>query len=135
VRRGRHGRARGRRRRGGRRVRAVAGAAADGGCQSSARRRGQGRGDRDQRGRAEVSARRWSRARAAFARQLLGAADQETAINLVDPTWSGELPATFLYDRTGKIVFSHKGRIKPDELRAAIEQALSAKPQETGAQK
>ena len=49
--------------------------------------------------------------------------------------WSGELPATFLYDRTGKIVFSHKGRIKPDELRAAIEQALSAKPQETGAQK
>jgi thiol-disulfide isomerase/thioredoxin len=57
---------------------------------------------------------------------LLNAADQEAAINLVDPTWSGELPATFLYDRTGKIVFSHKGRIKPDELRAAIEQAIGS---------
>lgn len=55
---------------------------------------------------------------------LLNAADQEAAIDLVDPTWSGELPATFLYDRAGKMVFKHKGRIKPDELRAAIEQAL-----------
>ena len=66
---------------------------------------------------------------------LLNAADQEAAINLVDPTWSGELPATFLYDRTGKVVFKHTGRIKPDELRAAIEQSLSAKAQEAGAQK
>jgi thiol-disulfide isomerase/thioredoxin len=65
---------------------------------------------------------------------LLNAADQEAAINLVDPTWSGELPATFLYDRTGKIVFKHKGRVRADELRAAIDQALSAKPQEAGAQ-
>lgn len=65
---------------------------------------------------------------------LLNATDQEAAINLVDPTWSGELPATFLYDRAGKIVFTHKGRIKPDELRAAIEQTLSAKPQQAGAQ-
>jgi thiol-disulfide isomerase/thioredoxin len=65
---------------------------------------------------------------------LLNAADQEAAIDLVDPTWSGELPATFLYDRAGKIVFKHKGRIKPDELRAAIEQTLNAKPQEAGAQ-
>jgi len=64
---------------------------------------------------------------------LLNAADQEAAINLVDPTWSGELPATFLYDRAGRLVFKHTGRIKPDELRAAIDQALSAKP-ETPAQ-
>ena len=66
---------------------------------------------------------------------LLNAADQEAAINLVDPTWSGELPATFLYDRCGKLVFKHKGRVKADELRAAIEQALSAKPQEATSQK
>ena len=65
---------------------------------------------------------------------LLNAADQEAAIDLVDPTWSGELPATFLYDRAGKIAFKHKGRVKPDELRAAIEQTLSAKAQEAGAQ-
>jgi len=66
---------------------------------------------------------------------LLNAADEGAAINLVDPQWGGELPATYLYDRAGKIVFKHTGRIKPDELRAAIEQALSAKPSEAGSQK
>src|SRR5947209_7547611 len=65
---------------------------------------------------------------------LLNAADEGAAINLVDPQWGGELPATYLYDRAGKIVFKHTGRIKPDELRAAIEQALSAKPSEAGSQ-
>ncbi|MBV8856525.1 MAG: TlpA family protein disulfide reductase [Acidobacteria bacterium] len=66
---------------------------------------------------------------------LLHAGDDNTAINLVDPDWSGELPATFLYDRSGSLVFKHKGRIKPDELRAALDAALKDKPQEAGAQK
>ena len=65
---------------------------------------------------------------------LLHAEDEDAAINSVDNTWSGELPATFLYDRAGRLVFKHTGRIKPDELRAAIDQALSAKPQETSSQ-
>jgi thiol-disulfide isomerase/thioredoxin len=55
---------------------------------------------------------------------LLHAADETVAINLVDTTWSGELPATFLYDRSGNVVFKHKGRIKPAELRAALDAAL-----------
>jgi thiol-disulfide isomerase/thioredoxin len=66
---------------------------------------------------------------------LLHADDEDAAIKLVDPAWSGELPATFLYDRAGRVVFKHTGTIKPDELRAAIEQALSAKPQDAGAQR
>lgn len=65
---------------------------------------------------------------------LLHAVDDGAAINLVDATWQGELPATFLFDRDGKLVFKRKGRVKPVELRAAIEQVLSAKPQEAGAQ-
>jgi thiol-disulfide isomerase/thioredoxin len=65
---------------------------------------------------------------------LLHVSDEGMAINFVDATWQGELPATFLFDRDGQIVFKRKGRIKPAELRAAIEQALSAKPQEAGAQ-
>jgi thiol-disulfide isomerase/thioredoxin len=60
---------------------------------------------------------------------LLHAEDDNAAINLVDPTWAGELPATFLYDRSGHIVFEHKGRIKPAELQAAIDKTLDAKPQ------
>ena len=60
----------------------------------------------------------------AFASYLLNADDSDAAINLVDPTWGGELPATFLYDRSGALVFKHKGRVKPAELRAALDAAL-----------
>jgi thiol-disulfide isomerase/thioredoxin len=65
---------------------------------------------------------------------LLHAEDDGAAINLVDPTWAGELPATFLYDRAGHIVFKHKGRIKPAELQAAIDKTLDAKSPQAGAQ-
>ena len=58
---------------------------------------------------------------------LLHPADDGAAINIVDPTWGGELPATFLYDRSGQLVFKHKGRIKPAELQAAIDKTLAAK--------
>jgi thiol-disulfide isomerase/thioredoxin len=66
---------------------------------------------------------------------LLHAADDSAAINLVDQTWGGELPATFLYDRSGNGAFKHKGRVKPAELRAALDAALKEKPQEAGARK
>jgi thiol-disulfide isomerase/thioredoxin len=58
---------------------------------------------------------------------LLNADDPEAAINMLDTTWRGELPATFLFDRTGAVSFKHKGRIKPAELTAAIEKTLGAK--------
>lgn len=56
---------------------------------------------------------------------LLNVKDPEPAIHVVDPTWDGQLPATFLYDKDGKVVFRHFGRIKPDELRAAIDKEVS----------
>ena len=52
---------------------------------------------------------------------LLNVSDPEPAIKSVDPNWSGALPATFLYNEKGEVVFKHFGRVKPDELRAAIE--------------
>jgi thiol-disulfide isomerase/thioredoxin len=58
---------------------------------------------------------------------LLNADDTEVAINMLDRTWRGELPATFLFDRTGVVVYKHKGRVKPDELSAVIEKALGEK--------
>ena len=57
---------------------------------------------------------------------VLNVTDSEPVINSVDPDWGGELPATFLFDKHGQIVFKHKGRINPTELRAAIEKVLSA---------
>jgi thiol-disulfide isomerase/thioredoxin len=58
---------------------------------------------------------------------LLNVADPEPAINMVDSNWSGALPATFLYDNTGKVVYKHFGRVNPGELRAAIEKLVGSK--------
>ena len=51
---------------------------------------------------------------------LLNVNDPEPAINAVDPKWQGDLPATFLYNEKGEIVFKHFGRVNTDELREAI---------------
>ncbi len=56
---------------------------------------------------------------------LLNAIDPDAAITAVDNMWRGELPATFLFDARGQLVFKHSGRIKPDELIAAIQKVLS----------
>lgn len=58
---------------------------------------------------------------------LLNVADPEPSIKAVDPNWGGALPATILYDKNGQVVFKHFGRIKPDELRAAIKKLVSSK--------
>ena len=58
---------------------------------------------------------------------LLDVKDPDPAIKAVDPTWNGELPATFLYSQDGKVALKHFGRINATELRAAIEKELSAK--------
>ena len=55
---------------------------------------------------------------------LLNVNDPEPAIHAVDPTWQGDMPATFLYDKDGQVVFKHFGRIKPDELRSVIEMQI-----------
>ena len=57
---------------------------------------------------------------------LLNVNDPEPAIKSVDAGWDGQLPATFLYDKDGKVVFRYFGKIKPDELRAAIDKALKS---------
>ena len=55
---------------------------------------------------------------------LLNVADPEPTINSIDPRWGGALPATFLYDNNGQVVYKHFGRVNPGELRAAIEQQV-----------
>lgn len=58
---------------------------------------------------------------------LLNVNDPEPAIKMVDAAWDGQLPATFLYDKEGKVVFKHFGRIDAIELRAAIDKAVGGK--------
>lgn len=57
---------------------------------------------------------------------LLNVNDPEPAIKAVDAGWDGQLPATFLYDKDRKVVFRHFGKIKPDELRAAIDKLVTS---------
>ena len=58
---------------------------------------------------------------------LLNINDPEPAIKMVDAAWDGQLPATFLYDKDGKVVFRHFGRINATELRVAIDKAVGSK--------
>lgn len=57
----------------------------------------------------------------AYAKQ---AKDDDKFINMVDPKWSGALPASFLYDRRGRKVRSFFGEIKMAELEAALQKLL-----------
>ena len=59
---------------------------------------------------------------------LLNVKDPEPAIRVVDDKWDGQLPATFLYDKDGKVVFRHFGKIQPADLRAAIDKEVSPQP-------
>jgi|SRR5689334_5616427 len=55
---------------------------------------------------------------------LLNVNDPEPAINFIDKRWRGDLPATYLYNEKGEIVYWHIGRVNPAELRAAIDKAV-----------
>jgi thiol-disulfide isomerase/thioredoxin len=56
---------------------------------------------------------------------LLNATDTEAAIAQIDPAWGGELPATFLFDRQGKLAYKHFGIINDAELRESIDKVLN----------
>jgi len=65
--------------------------------------------------------------RAMMPAYLLNATDTQAAIAQVDPTWGGELPATFLFDRQGKLIYKHTGLIDAAELREALEKVIGDK--------
>ena len=58
---------------------------------------------------------------------LLNVSDPEEAITKIDPQWSGALPATFLYDAQGNLVYKRLGRVKVPELTAEIEKLIGNK--------
>jgi thiol-disulfide isomerase/thioredoxin len=65
------------------------------------------------------------RMRAKMPVYLLNVIDPEPVINAVDSGWSGALPATFLYNGKGEVVFKHFGRVNAAELRTAIDKVMS----------
>jgi len=65
--------------------------------------------------------------RAKMPAYLLNTPEPETAIAAVDKDWSGSLPATFLLNSKGEVVYSHQGKIKPEELSAEIQKVTGEK--------
>ncbi len=65
--------------------------------------------------------------RAGMPAYLLNVIEPQTTIDAIDPQWGGGLPATFLFDATGKIVFKHTGRVNAEELRTAIDKVTTPK--------
>ena len=52
------------------------------------------------------------------------AKDDDKFISLVDPKWSGALPALFLYDRQGRLVKSFTGEAGLPAIEAAVRRIL-----------
>ena len=57
---------------------------------------------------------------AAFPSYLEKSADPEDFINALDPTWQGDLPRTFIYDRQGRRVKTLTGEQTAQSLASAI---------------
>lgn len=55
---------------------------------------------------------------------LKKAADDDKFNDLVDPKWSGEMPAMFIYDRAGRRVRSFLGETPIKDIEAAIQKLL-----------
>jgi thiol-disulfide isomerase/thioredoxin len=55
---------------------------------------------------------------------LKKAADDDKFYDLVDSKWSGEMPAMFIYDRSGKRVRSFLGETPVKDIEAAIQKLL-----------
>lgn len=58
---------------------------------------------------------------------LLNVIEPQEVVDAIDPQWGGGLPATFLFDPSGKIVFKHTGRFNAQELRQAIDKVTTTK--------
>jgi len=50
--------------------------------------------------------------------------DFEAPVNSIDPRWGGGIPATFLYDRQGKLVNSWEGATTYEEFEGAVKPLL-----------
>jgi hypothetical protein len=55
---------------------------------------------------------------------LKRAVDDDKFFNLVDAKWSGEMPAMFIYDRSGKRVRSFLGETPMKDIEAAIQKLV-----------
>lgn len=62
---------------------------------------------------------------------LLDVIDADPIINKLDPEWVGNIPTTFLFDGSGKIVFKYSGRVRPEQLKPELDKLIGSKVRAT----
>ncbi len=55
-----------------------------------------------------------------FPAYIRGFKDFEAFANAIDPKWMGAIPATFVFDKSGKRVFTREGKVSYDQLKSLI---------------
>lgn len=55
-----------------------------------------------------------------FPAYIRGFKDFEAFSNALDPKWMGAIPATFVFDKSGKRVFTKEGKVTYDQLKKVI---------------
>ncbi|RPI26481.1 MAG: TlpA family protein disulfide reductase [Acidobacteria bacterium] len=55
-----------------------------------------------------------------FPAYIRGFKDFDVFSNALDPNWKGAIPATFVFDKSGKRAFSHEGKVTYDQLKKVI---------------
>ena len=59
--------------------------------------------------------------KAAFPAYLRDFKDFQRFVNVVDPEWGGGIPATVVFDRAGKRIYGHEGKLSYNELKKIID--------------
>ncbi|HXK58470.1 MAG TPA: TlpA disulfide reductase family protein [Acidobacteriota bacterium] len=55
-----------------------------------------------------------------FPAYIRGFKDFDAFSSALDPDWKGAIPATFIFDQSGKRVFSHEGKVTYKQLKKVI---------------
>jgi thiol-disulfide isomerase/thioredoxin len=56
-----------------------------------------------------------------FPAYIVNTEDLEAFLGVMDPTWTGAIPATFIFNRQGEKAFSHVGQLSYEELTAQLD--------------
>jgi len=59
--------------------------------------------------------------KAEFPAYLRAFKDFQKFVNAVDPEWGGGIPATVIFDRTGKRIYGHEGKMTYAELKKIVD--------------
>jgi len=79
----------------------------------------------------ETQARRFLSAQGATQQAYIQSGDVMSFINTLNPSWTGAIPATFVYDAAGRLVGFHEGMASYEDFQGMVSPLLDAARTET----